>query len=104
MQLKQIRETRKLQGELQKIKPPSFDGQKFREDVEVWILVMKKYLQLHDYSNNLEARIAIYNIQGKDSMWWEQLKKVKHINEKQIYWDEFSNYIKQKYLSEQYYE
>ena len=61
-QLKWRREIRQLQGELTKIKPLRFDGEKSREEVEVWILEMKKYLQLHDYLDNMEVRIAIYNL------------------------------------------
>jgi hypothetical protein len=42
-----------LQGELRKIKPPSFDGEnKKGEDVEAWLLGMRKYFQLHNYSPN----------------------------------------------------
>lgn len=45
-----------LQGELRKIKTPTFNGEdKKGEEVEIWLLEMRKYLQLHDYSSNLEA-------------------------------------------------
>ena len=47
-----------LQGELRKIKPPNFDGEKEGEDVESWLREMRKYLQLYNRSNNLEARIT----------------------------------------------
>jgi hypothetical protein len=39
------------------------------EYVEAWLLGMKKYFQLLDYSSNVEARIAIHHLQGKTSMW-----------------------------------
>jgi len=64
-----------LQGELRKIKPPSFDGDhRKREDVEAWLFGMGKYFKLHDYSSNVEAKIAIYHIQRNGSIWWDQLK------------------------------
>jgi hypothetical protein len=48
-----------LQGELRKLKPPSFDGEREREDdVEAWFLGLRRYFQLHNYSLNLEARIS----------------------------------------------
>jgi hypothetical protein len=48
-----------LKGDLRKLKPPSFDGEREREnDVEAWFLGLRRYLQLHNYSSNLEARIA----------------------------------------------
>jgi hypothetical protein len=38
-----------LQGELRKIKAPSFDGEnKKREYAEEWLLGMRKYFNLHD--------------------------------------------------------
>ena len=51
-----------LQGELRKLKPPTFNGEKFGEVVEMWLQEMKKYLQLHDYLNNQEYRISIFNL------------------------------------------
>jgi hypothetical protein len=39
-----------LQGELRNIKPPNFNGgHRKGEEVEDWLLEMKKYLHLHDY-------------------------------------------------------
>jgi hypothetical protein len=36
-----------LKGEINKIKPPTFDGEhKKEEDVEIWLLGIKKYFQL----------------------------------------------------------
>ena len=59
-----------LQGELRKIRPPSFDGEREREDdVEAWLLGLRRYFQLHNYSSNLEAKIVIYHLHGKDAMW-----------------------------------
>jgi hypothetical protein len=76
-----------LQGELRKLKPPSFDGKKEREDdAEAWFLGLRKYFQLHNYSSNLEAIIATYHLHEKAAMWWDQPKQVEHINEKRITW------------------
>jgi hypothetical protein len=48
-----------LQGELMKIKPPYFDAEyKNGEDAEAWLLGMRKYFQVHNYSSNAEAIIA----------------------------------------------
>jgi len=55
-----------LQGELRKLKPPSFDGEKEREDcAEARLLGIKKYFQLHNYSSNLEAEITTYHFMEK---------------------------------------
>jgi hypothetical protein len=94
-----------LQGELRRLKPPTFDGEHRKgEEVEAWLLGMRKYFQLHNYSSNMEAKISIYHLQGKASMWWDQLKQVKHIDEKRISWKYFKKYFQKKYLSEHYYD
>jgi hypothetical protein len=50
-----------LKGEMNKIKPPTFDGEcKKYEEAETWILGMMKYFQLHNYSSHAEGIIAIY--------------------------------------------
>jgi hypothetical protein len=83
-----------LQGELRKLKPPYFDGEHRKgEEVEAWLLGMRKYFQLHDYPSNVEAKIATYHLQGKSSMWWDQLKQTKHIDEKRISWKQFKKYF-----------
>jgi hypothetical protein len=89
-----------LQGELRKLKPPTFDDENKRGDnAETQLLGIGKYFQWHSYSSNLEAMIAIYHLHENTSMWWDQLKQVKHIDEKIISWNEFKKYFQQKYLS-----
>jgi hypothetical protein len=89
-----------LQGEMNKIKPPTFDGEhKKDEDVETWLLGMRKYFQLHNYSSQEEGRISIYQLKGKTSMWWDQFVQVQHIDEKNVTWREFKRYFQKKYLT-----
>jgi hypothetical protein len=76
-----------LQGALRNIKPPIFDGEnKMGENAKAWFLGIRKYFQLHNYSPNLEAIIAIHNLQGKTSIWWDQPRQFNHINERRISW------------------
>jgi hypothetical protein len=83
-----------LQGDLRKFKPPSFDGEREREyDVEAWLLGLRRYFQLHNYSSNLEAIISTYHLHGKAAMWWDRLKQVEHINENRITWKQFKKYF-----------
>jgi len=35
-----------LKGEMNKVKPPTFDGKHKEEDAETWLLGMRKYFQL----------------------------------------------------------
>lgn len=48
-----------LQVQFQKIKPPSFDGEK-EEDIEAWLLNMTKYFQAYEFKRKLKAILAIY--------------------------------------------
>ena len=48
--------------------------------------------------------MALYNLTGKANIWWQDLKRVKGIREKNINWSTFKKYFKNKFLSEQYYE
>ena len=94
-----------LRGEMNKIKPPTFDGEhKKDENVETWLLGMRRYFQLHNYYSHAKGRIAIYQLKGKASMWWDQLVQVQHIVEKGVTWMEFKNYFEKKYLTKRYYD
>jgi hypothetical protein len=94
-----------LKGEMNKINPPTFNGEhKKEEDVETWLLGMRKYFQLQNYSSHAEGRIVMYQLKGKASMWWDQLMQVQHIREKDITWKEFKRYFEKKYLTKRYYD
>jgi hypothetical protein len=44
-----------LKGEMNKIKPPTFDGEHMKEEyAETWLLGMRKYFQLQNYSSHAE--------------------------------------------------
>jgi hypothetical protein len=80
-------ETKILQGDLRTIKPPNFNGEhKKGEEVDAWLLEIKKYFQLHDYPSWVESRISTYHLKGKETMWWDHLKQAKNLDEKRISW------------------
>ena len=58
---------------------------------------MKKYFQIYNYSNQLKARMAIYNLSGKVDIWWKDLKRVKGIKEKNVNWSTFKRYFKRNF-------
>jgi hypothetical protein len=90
---------------MNKIKPPTFYGEhKKDEDAKTWLLGMRKYFQLHNYSSLAKGRIFIYQLKGKASMWWDQLVQVQHIKEKSVTWREFKKYFEKKYLTKRYYD
>ena len=91
--------------EFKKERPPTFNGDvKSGQEAEAWLLRMRKYFQFQDYSVNMKARVSIFNLNGRASIWWEHLRKVKKINEWWIVWNQFKKYFKQKYLSDRYYD
>ena len=73
--------------EFKKAKPPTFDGKvKSGQEAKAWLLGMRKYFQVQDYSGNMKARVAIFNLSGRASIWWEHHRQVKKINERKIVW------------------
>ena len=72
-----------LEREFKKIKPSNFDGEsRIGVEDEAWLLDIKKYFQIYNYSNITKVRMAIYNLKGKASIWWQDLKLAKGLKEK----------------------
>ena len=74
-----------LTEEFKKDKFLTFDGDiKKGEEVEAWLFGLKKCFQVHNYSDNTKARIAVFNLNGGASIWWEDLKEIKGIKESKL--------------------
>ena len=52
----------------------------------------------------MKARVAIFNMNRRASIWWEHFKQVKRVNERRLKWKQFKKYFKQKYLFDRYYD
>jgi hypothetical protein len=52
----------------------------------------------------VEKIFSTYHLQGKVSMWWDQLKKEKHLDERKVSCRDLEGYFQEKYLLENYYE
>eukprot|EP00253_Pinus_taeda_P029447 PITA_29447 len=92
-----------LQGEFGKIKPPHFDGES-EEAAEAWLINMNKYFQVYEYDHHLKARLAIFQLQAKATLWWEEVKMVWGVSEQDVTWETFQRYFKEKYLTECFYD
>jgi len=69
--------------ELKKANPPTFDGEIEKgKEAEAWLLGLKKYFKVHDYYENMKAKVTIFNLNGKASILWEDLRNVKGIHAK----------------------
>lgn len=64
---------------------------------------MRKFFKLHDYSKNMKARFATFNLKGKVDIWWEDVKNVRCIHEEDLTWSEFEWLFKKKNLPERYF-
>ena len=51
------------------------------DEAEACLSGMKKYFQIYNYSDELKDKMAIYNLTKKEDIWWQDIKKVKGINE-----------------------
>eukprot|EP00253_Pinus_taeda_P030673 PITA_30673 len=74
------------------------------EAAEAWLINMNKYFQLYKYDHNLKAHLAIFQLQGKATLWWEEVKAVQGMDEQSITREKFQIYFKEKYLTERFYD
>ena len=86
-------------GKFRKIKPPTIDGE-VEEVAEAWIINMKKCFQVYEYNSKLKAHLVIYQLWEKTTLWWEEVKNVRRIEDQNVTWDKFQQYFKYKYLTE----
>jgi hypothetical protein len=59
---------------------------------------LKKYFKFHVHYKHLKAQITIFNLNGKASIWWEDLRNVKGVHKKDLSWKQFEKYFKNKYF------
>ena len=52
----------------------------------------------------MKAQVAIFNMTGRASIWWEHFRQIKKKNENKIVRKQFQKYFKQKYLFDWYYD
>ena len=56
--------------EFKKFKPPKFDEHmKKLENAEAWLLGMKNFFKLNNYSENMKAKIDTFSLKGKSNIW-----------------------------------
>eukprot|EP00253_Pinus_taeda_P032718 PITA_32718 len=53
-------------------------------------------------SGRLNPRISM--LQGKETLWWEEIKIVKGVSERTITWEKFQKYFKERYLTKRFYD
>ena len=72
-------------GEFKNNKAPIFNTKIEKgEEAESLLLGMMKYFQMYNYAGKLKTKMAIDNLNGKEDIWWQDIKKVKRINERYI--------------------
>ena len=92
-----------MQGEFKKIKLSLFEGES-KEAIESWLIDISKYFHIYDYTDKLKGHLAVYQLRGKATLWWEEIKTVRKIDEEHVTWKEFQNIFKDKYLTKRYYD
>eukprot|EP00253_Pinus_taeda_P003334 PITA_03334 len=74
------------------------------EVTEAWLINMNKHFQFYEYDHNLKARLAIYQLQTKATLWWEEVKMIHGVSEQNVIWEKFQRYFKEKYLTKRLYD
>ena len=52
----------------------------------------------------MKVRMVVYNLKGKASIWWQDLKISHGLKENKLEWSYFKKLFKKKYLLEIYYQ
>jgi len=55
---------------------------------------MTKYFQVYETERNMKAILAIYQLQSKASLGWEEVKTIHTLEEKMMSWEEFQRQFK----------
>ena len=93
-----------MMWELQRSKPPEFDGQGIGLKAETWLLDMGRFFSLLPYGSNIKARCAITQLRGHGSIWWDGESERLGINVADLTWEIFEERFREKFLSPQYRE
>lgn len=64
-----------------------------------WLINLTKYFQIYDYDETLKAQLVVYQLQGKATLWWEEVKAVHAIDEQSITWEAFQKHFINKYMT-----
>ena len=62
---------------------------KAEEAVEASLINMNKYFQIYEYGEYLKAILEIYQLQGKATLWWEEMKALQKIEEQEVTFMDF---------------
>ena len=86
---KKYRPYEEIYQEFKIIKLPGFNGEIEKGGEEKAQMSGMKYFQIYNYSDELKAKMTIYNLIGKEDIWWQDLKKVKGIKKNFVTWKNF---------------
>ena len=75
-------------------------GEKSKE----WLLVMRKYFRVHNYSSEMKSCISIFNLNGKAVRWWRDLKHTKKDELREIHCSKFRKIFQEKYKSKRFFD
>lgn len=65
---------------------------------------MNKYFELPEYTDNMKARVAIFNLKGKSYILREYFKWATDMRTDGFSWSQFKWLFRKKYMLERYYD
>ena len=74
------------------------------EKVEEWLLGMRIYFGVQNYSSEMKSCLAIYNLNAKATRWWRDLKHTKKDEVKEIRWSNFRRIFQNIYIFERLFD
>lgn len=55
---------------MEKVKPPQYDGSEAGDATEAWLIRKEKYFEIQDYTENMKAVWEDYQLIGEVVCWW----------------------------------
>ena len=65
---------------------------------------MSEYFRVYNYSSEMKAQLAIYNLNDKAARWWRDLKHTKKYELREIHSSNFCKIFQEKYMSEIFFD
>jgi hypothetical protein len=94
--------TSSIHRELEKVKFLEFFGALDDAIIEAWLENMVMCFSLRDYTSNMKVCMAVFQLKGRDLLWWKTLLPQLSMVIEDVSWELFEEWFQERYLSEEF--
>jgi hypothetical protein len=96
--------TGRIHHELEKVKFPYFFGAPDNAVDGAWLENMVMWFSLCDYTSNMKVCMEIFQLKGRDLLWWKTLLPQLNMVVEDVSWELFEERFRERYLSKEFIE